>query len=148
MSVVHTEGDARSEGRWGRCDGLSVGKVCEIRNGKVPGGDWSTTGREVCSGHLSRFERCCGAARNPLEILRKAFLTAQKSLGWELATLENKRRSGQGSHSTSFHHPSTHSINGQWAGHERNPKSKGTSKPKHPLSRLRARPAPRQVSPC
>jgi len=68
--------------------------VCEIRNGKVPGGDWSTTGREVCSGHLSRFERCSSAARNPLEILRKAFLAAQKSLGWELATLENKRRSG------------------------------------------------------
>ena len=65
-------------GRRRRCDGLSVGKVCEIRNGKVPGEDWSATRCEVYSGHLSLFERCCGAAGNPPEVLRKAFTTGQK----------------------------------------------------------------------
>jgi len=57
-------------GRRRRCDGLSVGKV--------PGEDWSATSCEVYSGHLSRFERCCGAAGNPPEVLRKAFPTGKK----------------------------------------------------------------------
>jgi len=82
-------------GRRKRCDGPSVGKVCEIRNGKIPGEDWSTTGYEVDSGHPSRFERYCGAAGNPPEALRKAFPTGQKN-GQRLVkvgswTLENKR---------------------------------------------------------
>jgi len=62
-----------------RCNGLSVGRVCGIRNGKVPGRDRRVTGCEVSSGHLSCFERCCGAAENPPRALRKAFLTAKKN---------------------------------------------------------------------
>jgi len=97
-------------GRRRRCDGVSVGRV--------PGEDWSATGCEVYAGHLSRFERCCGAAGNSPEILRTAFPTDQKkkkqrleSLGWELENKCQEVVDDPGSHLTSFHHQaSTRSI--------------------------------------